>query len=259
MTVASRVRPPGVVSADIAALQLVNPRPLPLHLYILPYLALYPLAIYAYLFKYEEWLHQEQANTFLLCMSVGGTQALAWLGTKWNASYRTVASCSKVCFLPTSITTGAYSARTQAANLKEASMVRVLAAKDKGAGDIVPLSRSRRPGEQPTVHFTYQRDKYLYNPQSNTFAKLSYPVDQSEQPVISDFKHSKGLQTSQQVNHTQSNYGKNAFDIPVPSFTELFGEHAVAPFFVFQIFCVGLWCLDEYWVRLFKRNLSSVT
>jgi cation-transporting ATPase 13A1 len=42
-------------------------------------------------------------------------------------------------------------------------------------------------------------------------------------------------------------YGKNLFQIPIPSFLELFKEHLFAPFFVFQLFCVGLWFLDDMW------------
>ncbi len=37
------------------------------------------------------------------------------------------------------------------------------------------------------------------------------------------------------------------FEVPLPSFGVLLQEQLLAPFFVFQAFCIGLWSLDDYW------------
>ena len=42
-------------------------------------------------------------------------------------------------------------------------------------------------------------------------------------------------------------WGNNKMNIPIPKFLDLYKEHVVAPFFVFQLFCTLLWLLDEYW------------
>ncbi|KAF9272565.1 hypothetical protein BGZ74_005192, partial [Mortierella antarctica] len=63
---------------------------------------------------------------------------------------------------------------------------------------------------------------------------------------MGELQKARGL-TEAQTKTSQATYGMNRFDIPTPKFTELFKEHAVAPFFIFQVFCVALWMLDEYW------------
>jgi cation-transporting ATPase 13A1 len=42
-------------------------------------------------------------------------------------------------------------------------------------------------------------------------------------------------------------YGANVTVLQLPTFVELLMEQTTAPFFLFQIFCVLLWSLDEYW------------
>ncbi len=50
-----------------------------------------------------------------------------------------------------------------------------------------------------------------------------------------------------EVRISEKKYGLNLFGIPSPSFFELYREHLVAPFFVFQVLCLLLWSLDDYW------------
>lgn len=95
------------------------------------------------------------------------------------------------------------------------------------------------------IFFSYQRDKYILDPSTNVFTRIIYPCDSA--PPLSTFQSTKGLSTAASIDQTRLDYGKNIFDIPIPSFGELFAEHATAPFFVFQVFCAGLWCMDEYW------------
>ena len=125
-------------------------------------------------------------------------------------------------------------------------MIKVIPIANSGSAEICPLLRDTVGGKK-NVSFLFQKRRFLYNHEKNTFAPLSYDIDKSPKPHIKSFQASKGLSSGKEIDRIQQHYGDNTFDIPVPTFTELWKEHAVAPFFVFQMFCVGLWLLDDYW------------
>jgi cation-transporting ATPase 13A1 len=95
--------------------------------------------------------------------------------------------------------------------------------------------------------------------ETNYFTLIPYPCDSA--PPLSSYQSATGIVThpsskapvgtkgvsASDLQSLKATYGPNECHIPIPKFTELFAEHAVAPFFVFQMFCVALWCLDEYW------------
>lgn len=94
------------------------------------------------------------------------------------------------------------------------------------------------------LSFLFQKRRFIYDEKTGTFSPPVFAID--EDTKIGDYKESKGLKEADVPMLTRQ-YGLNKFDIPVPTFTELWKEHAVAPFFVFQMFCVALWFMDELW------------
>ncbi|GAA94246.1 hypothetical protein E5Q_00895 [Mixia osmundae IAM 14324] len=217
---------PTIRSSEIKQLTLHRGLPSLLHIYVLPFLAAYPYAIHIYTNRYDQVLG-DQANTFLLCLVLFGSHALSFLSTRWSTGIRA--------------RTTAY----PASSVQSAEIVRVIPHLHRGPGELCKLLRSRRPDGSQQIYFVYQRDKFTYDPQSHCFVPLEYPCDVDKE--LSGFQSSHGIDAQDKLDAAQADYGKNIFDIPVPTFRELFAEHAVAPFFVFQLFCVGLWCLDEYW------------
>ncbi|CAM9824034.1 unnamed protein product [Chrysoparadoxa australica] len=167
-------------------------------------------------------------------------QVLALLCTQWSVAFR-----SKVAFAKASV--------------EEASHVWVVPAPNSGPDEIVPLCRQQRGTERklssvmlagqsfafPSCWIEFQQAMYVFGEaggEKKGFTSLEYPTG----CAFKEYASAKG-HTGQSAAISQGCWGVNALHIPLPSFLELFHEHAVAPFFVFQVLCVGLWSLDEYW------------
>ncbi|KAM0787920.1 hypothetical protein ACM66B_006126 [Microbotryomycetes sp. NB124-2] len=214
-----------VESNDVERLTLVQPLPAYMRVYVGPWLVAYPLAAYAYL-NYDTYI-QSIEWTFLLCIALFGGHALSFLFTRWSVAFKSRGEAKHITDIAT------------------AERIMVTPKPHRGKAEIVKLERTQRNSQPPLIHFSYQRDKYLFSYETGSFSRVRYPCD--DKPPLSYFQPSQGLRTADDLDTVRRDYGKNVFDIPVPTFVELFAEHAVAPFFVFQLFCVGLWFMDEYW------------
>ncbi|CEJ56208.1 Putative Cof protein [Penicillium brasilianum] len=208
---------------------LHNPLPIQLHTYVWPFLIIWPVFFAFYLSpdRYDTYI-QGQEWTFVFAGSIITAQSLLWLMTKWNININTLFTS------------------TRAKSVDTAQLIKIIPITNAGSAEICPLLRDNSGGKK-TISFLFQKRRFLFYPDTGSFAPLSYALDAEPKPALKEFQRTKGLSTKAEVDRVQHHYGDNTFDIPVPTFVELFQEHAVAPFFVFQVFCVGLWMLDEYW------------
>ncbi|KEF58286.1 ATPase [Exophiala aquamarina CBS 119918] len=211
---------------QIQSATLHHPLPVYLKAYVWPFTILWPIFFAFYLNEdlYDEYI-DGQEWTFVYVATIVTLQSLAWLVTKWNVN------------LETSFTT------TKASEVDTAELIKIIPIVNSGTPAIVKIDREA----DGRTSFLFQKRRFLYNSEKGTFAPLAYALDAVKKPLLRDFQLSRGLTTEKEIEEIQNHYGDNTFDIPVPGFVELWKEHAVAPFFIFQIFCVGLWLLDDYW------------
>lgn len=127
----------------------------------------------------------------------------------------------------------------------KAELVVVQPTANNGYPEIVRLHHGKNPHDhREHAWFIFQKCRYIYDDtEKKTFQTVDYPLSNSFQTYL----QSKGYQTQDEIDQGIWNFGLNKMAIDIPKFIDLFIERATAPFFVFQVFCVLLWCLDEYW------------
>ena len=214
-----------VQDEDVSSMTICRPRPLITRLYVLPFLFLY--ATICVVYNYTDLLGTAYPG-FLASIIAGFTAILhgmCFLGTKWSVYYR-----FRTEFIEMSTS-----------DIDRATHIYVVPHVNHGTSSISPIEH-KHTSKGREINFEFQKVRYIWDDDKRTFIRIEYP---SEMPLRHYFE-AQGYLTEVDVECAREKYGPNSFKVPLPTFWELYAEHAVAPFFVFQVFCVGLWCLDEY-------------
>ncbi|KAK8591828.1 hypothetical protein V6N13_031854 [Hibiscus sabdariffa] len=125
-------------------------------------------------------------------------------------------------------------------NIHHADVCKITPAKFCGSKEV---ASSSSPKDVEEIYFDFRKQCFIYSKEEDTFCKLPYPTKET----FGYYLKCTGHGSDAKVLAATEKWGRNVFEYPQPTFQKLMKEHCMEPFFVFQVFCVGLWCLDEYW------------
>ena len=203
----------------VQTVTLHNPRKLLFTGYILPSVILHAAWIYSWIFIYG--IDEYYDAGLVGIAAIGVLQIFICLCCQWSVHIHTFLNCSSE------------------KDPYKAKIAKVIPTPNNGSSELVKLHHSNE--QEPW--FIFQKTKYLWNPNKKCFEGLQYPINHS----VKHYCEWKGYLDEKDIAIAEEKYSKNKLDMVVPEFKELFKERAIAPFFVFQVFCVALWCLDKYW------------
>ncbi|GAA6218154.1 manganese-transporting ATPase 13A1 [Lates japonicus] len=210
----------------VSSVTLYRRRPRLLHGTILPFLAvLYPGWLYVWLGVYGASEYPEAG--LLALAAIGIAHVLTALSGYWSVHAHCWLTCSKE------------------PDPNKATLAKVIPTPNNGSAELVALQRDQQDenGEE-TLSLEFQKIRYVFDHQEKKcFLPIAFPINHA----MGYFQSWRGYQEEAELRAAEKRYGTNRAEMVVPDFLELFKERATAPFFVFQVFCVGLWCLDEYW------------
>lgn len=208
----------------VSSVHVYTRRPLFLHFYIAPFVVLYAILAYHWPFGDSVGLELWYAAAGLCVL----LHFLCILSAQWSVHVLCLFSYSRQ------------------RDVDSAIYVKVVPTANNGSSELKPLQRepdSSGKSDQPLLWFEFQKTRYMYDRDSGRFESLVYPTDL---PLL-NYLRSRGYDQEELLKSAQQRFGHNDLKMHVPDFMELFRERALAPFFVFQVFCLCLWCLDEYW------------
>ncbi|KAL6968251.1 putative manganese-transporting ATPase pdr2 [Sarracenia purpurea var. burkii] len=189
------------------------------------------LDVWPFAIIYAAWLVTILPNLDIgdAAIVLGGLVALhilVFLFTVWSVDFRCFVQYSKVN------------------EIHQADACKIIPAKFSGSKEVVYLHFQKLAGSSSEeVYFDFRKQRFIYSKERETFYKLPYPSKEA----FGYYLKSTGHGSEAKVAAATEKWGRNAFEYPQPTFQKLMKEHCMEPFFVFQVFCVGLWCLDEYW------------
>ncbi|VVC29292.1 P-type ATPase, transmembrane domain,P-type ATPase, phosphorylation site,P-type ATPase, cytoplasmic [Cinara cedri] len=204
----------------IDSVSLYVPRHIAFHGAIFPFVVLY------FLWSYICFSLNDIGDIYFIgIFAVAIAQVLCSLCCYWSVSFRCLLSCRRVT------------------SPKTASLVKVIPIPNNGFTELVVLKRFKDQDLQTVTWFRYHEIKYLWNDDKKCFHSLQFPISNT----IEQYINCKGYTSDEQLAKSIRLYGLNELYIQLPKFNDLFIEKATAPFFVFQVFCITLWCFDKYW------------